>query len=125
MSIAPMIIVIPEFNIPQRETPELTCIICLQNDHKIISYQGSCNCHPFIHEECINEWNKINSNKCPICLNKKEQDIIIHTSRRKLILMLLCLFCCISTISGPIILLGILYSVPHPVNTINYNTTQP
>jgi len=105
-------------------TPQLTCIFCLQDDNKIITYQGSCNCHPFIHEECINEWNKINVNICPICLYKKEQDIIIHSSRIKLILILLCLFCCITIICGPFIAVGILYSVPY-TNKINYNTTKP
>lgn len=104
--------------------PQSTCIFCLQDDKKIISYQGSCNCHPFIHEECINEWYKINSNKCPICLNKKDQDIIIYHSRIKTLLMLLCFFCCIFTCSGPFIILGILYSIQSNVNHINYNTTQ-
>jgi len=112
MSIAPKVVV----------TPQLTCIFCLQDDNKIISYQGFCNCHPFIHEKCMNDWNKINFNKCPICLNMKEQDIIIHTSRIKLISILLCLFCCISIIIAPFILLAILYSVPY-TNKINYNTT--
>lgn len=133
MSITPTLAVTPEFkkydvlniDISQRVTTESTCIFCLQDDNKIITYQGSCNCHPFIHEECINEWNKRNLNKCPICLNKKEQDIIIPTSRIKLILMLLCFFCCISTICGPFIILGILFSVQHDINRIDHNTTQP
>ena len=104
--------------------PQLTCIFCLQDDNKIICYQGSCNCHPYIHDKCLNEWYSINPNKCPICLNKKEQDIIIRTSRIKLIIMLLCLVCCIFSISIPFIVLGLILSVPRNEIPINYNTTQ-
>ena len=43
------------------------CIICLEGSPKVIKYEGPCDCKPFIHDTCRNQWFLINPNTCPIC----------------------------------------------------------
>ena len=53
------------------------CIFCLEkiNNDTIINYENDdkytlkCNCRPFIHNSCMEDWIKKNRN-CPICLLK-------------------------------------------------------
>jgi len=43
------------------------CIICLSDTPDVEKYDAACECKPFIHEECRNQWFTINPNTCPIC----------------------------------------------------------
>ena len=104
---------------------QLTCIFCLQDDNKIITYQGSCDCHPLIHEECIIKWNRININKCPICLKNNNYVTIVYNSRTINISRVLCIVCCIFTCLTPYIIFAILLSmsIEHTANSMQYNKT--
>jgi hypothetical protein len=43
------------------------CIFCL-SDHTIIQkYDAPCDCKPYIHISCLEQWFEINPNECPIC----------------------------------------------------------
>jgi len=75
---------------------EEECIICLENNNEIIKYSGICQCNPFIHKECLDEWYKLYPNMCPICRieNRTNNLIIIHRyTNARFIRFLLCLCC--------------------------------
>lgn len=61
---ADVIITNPTINIPNN------CIICLNNNPIIIQFNGSCNCKPYIHNQCLNQWLTNNNLTCPICRKK-------------------------------------------------------
>ena len=81
------------------------CIICLENDNrKLIKYDTiTCKCNPNIHQECLDEWLKIQSNSCPICRSGKiNNNILIPVNNNnfgdkfcKIILCGCCCLCCL------------------------------
>lgn len=84
---------------------EEECIICLQNNNEIIKYSGVCQCNPFIHKECLDEWYKIYPNMCPICRiqNRTNNIIIINNERCIRILLGICCFISCSCLIIPMI----------------------
>lgn len=90
----------------------MSCIFCLTDTPKIIKYNGICNCHPNIHSECLDVWDKTNPYTCPICLIKKEQYIIIYNGNQRDNpgLIFVCCCCCLSILVSPIIFMIILIS---------------
>ena len=79
------------------------CIICLQNNNQIIKYSSNCECNPYVHKECLDEWYKVYPNMCPICRNQNSPNNLIiinnHANNRrfKILLGICCLlfFSCI------------------------------
>ncbi len=63
------------------------CIICLNNNPIIIQFNGSCNCKPFIHSNCLNEWLEKNNLTCPICRKKYKPTNISNNNHN-------CVGCC-------------------------------
>ena len=43
------------------------CIICLSDIPDVIKYDAPCECKPYIHDDCRNQWFNVNPNTCPIC----------------------------------------------------------
>ena len=93
---------------------EEECIICLQNNNEIIKYSGVCQCNPFVHKECLDEWYKIYPNMCPICRNQSRNQniqnniIIIHNQRCARILLGICCLMSCSCLIVPLIFIIIL-----------------
>lgn len=48
------------------------CIICLSDIPEVIKYNGPCECKPFIHNTCRDDWFQVNPNTCPICKTNYE-----------------------------------------------------
>ena len=48
------------------------CIICLSDTPEVIKYDAPCDCKPFIHSSCRDDWFQINPNTCPICKTNYE-----------------------------------------------------
>lgn len=77
-----------------------TCIICLLDTPIMITYSGNCECHPQIHEQCLEQWFTENSNACPICrkLYNEHATTILPVYRRQrptdaYVCCCLCFFC--------------------------------
>jgi hypothetical protein len=106
----------------------MSCIFCLTDIPDIINYNGLCKCHPTIHSECLDEWNKTNPQTCPICLVKNESLIIIYNYRRDNfgIVFIFCI-CCITILCSPFIFIIILLSLHFELkqNRPYYNRTIP
>lgn len=70
---------------PSRPPQGEKCIFCLQETPTPSIYQGTCNCHPFVHETCIHDWYTLNKEACPICLKttvNHDHIITIYTNPR-------------------------------------------
>lgn len=83
------------------------CIFCLSDDPQPIIYNNQCDCHPLLHINCMDEWNKIRPNTCPICL--KQSNLIkilpvtnICTSQK--ICKAICVLCCCTLCFSPLII---------------------
>jgi len=91
------------------------CIICLQNNNQTIKYSGLCQCNPFVHKECLDEWYKVYPNLCPICRNQNNPNNLIiinrYTNERcvRILIALCCLMSCACLIV-PIIMFIIITS---------------
>jgi hypothetical protein len=48
------------------------CIICLSDTPEVMKYDAPCECKPFIHNTCLNDWFQVNPNTCPICKTNYE-----------------------------------------------------
>jgi hypothetical protein len=103
-----------------------SCIFCLLDNPEIITYKSICDCHPSIHNECLNLWFEKNPNKCPICLiNNQPINIIIvnNNYRVKNVCLFVCFFCCLSMLSSPFLLIGLIVTLTSRPN-IYHNTTR-
>ena len=89
------------------------CIFCLDYNPPTHIYNGTCNCHPSIHIDCINEWYDTNPNTCPICLIKPLNRTSINRIK-------ICIFLCIISSScmflGPMFLIWLVLRVHLPGN---------
>lgn len=43
------------------------CIICLSEEPILQKYDAPCECKPYVHQICLEQWFLVNSNECPIC----------------------------------------------------------
>ena len=43
------------------------CIICLSDTPDVVKYDAPCECEPYIHNNCLEQWFNANPNICPIC----------------------------------------------------------
>ena len=115
-------------NYPSRPSQDEKCIFCLQETPTPSIYQGTCNCHPFVHETCIHDWYRLHNETCPICLKTivKHSDIITlytnprYRDRYRLVIVNIGSCCCfyascICVYSIPTILL-ILFTIYFLVN---------
>lgn len=103
-----------------------SCIFCLHDESPLIIYNGLCNCHPYIHKECIDDWYKLNPGKCPICLisNQSTNIIIINNNyRQKNIILLACCVCCISMCCSPFVMIALIFSLTSTITHVHHNTT--
>ena len=94
------------------------CIICLDDNPPVNIYKGKCNCHPTIHNDCMNEWYSVNPNTCPICLIKPRNIIIINRIK-------ICMFLCVIYISciflGPLFLIWLILALQRPGTTHHHH----
>lgn len=88
-----------------------TCVLCLCDDPPTNIYNGICNCHPPIHNECINEWYNINPNTCPICLIRFYR---INRNNQIHVFAFICFLYCMFLFWGSILLTWVVIGIFHP-----------
>jgi len=69
-----------------------TCIICLADTPVTVTYSGSCNCKPKLHELCLQKWIQENSDVCPIC-RKSNNVLVLAVNNRNIRPYFCCCLC--------------------------------
>jgi hypothetical protein len=71
------------------------CIICLSDSPAVIKYDAPCDCKPYIHDTCRNDWFQVNPNTCPICKTNYEG---LLTEVRRIPQINSCFLLCLMTV---------------------------
>ena len=59
---------------------KISCIICLSDIYRPKKSDFPCNCKPYLHNKCLDQWFKNFPNECPICRIDYEKIGIIEVT---------------------------------------------